>query len=391
VVSACTTRPQYGVATTAVTPHGNCDAARIVPIGAALDLSGSQAELGHEYLTGLEMAVDQINHSRGLLHYHDCLELLYKDTGGNARVASRAILDLVNQEEVAYLVAPFQRSEIRFAGRNLSGAVVPTASFSSLDETYNPHRYPKLFPLAASSMAVATTMASFARSQGWTRIGIVATGDAAGGQGAADTASVARREGLAVAGSLSLAPGVDSARSALHRLQQSRPDAVLVMGDSPTVVDVVNARAILGWNVPVIAEDAGGDRGVVEAVGSGHLGGVFAVVPQAVVRQQKPLDPAVLSFSNDLRNRLGGSPVTGSIIPYAQAVDAISMLGSVATGLHTVNPGPVRTYLENANFQGLLASYAFTSDAHTGMGSDQLTVAAVNTLSDGLFGPSHSG
>ncbi len=130
---------------------------------------------------------------------------------------------------------------------------------------------------------------------------------------------------------------------------------------------------------------------MLEAAGSGHLGGVFAVVPQAVVRQQKPLDPAVVTFSNDLRRRLGGSPVAGSIIPYAQAADAISMLGSVATGIHTVNPGPVRTYLENANFQGLLASYAFTSDAHTGMGSDQLTVAAVSSLSDGLFGASGPG
>ena len=83
--------------------------------------------------------------------------------------------------------------------------------------------------------------------------------------------------------------------------------------------------------------------------------------------------------------------MAGSIIPYAQAADAISMLASVGAGIHTVNPGPVRTYLENANFQGLLASYAFTSDAHTGMGSDQLTVAAVSSLSDGLFGASGSG
>jgi hypothetical protein len=81
----------------------------------------------------------------------------------------------------------------------------------------------------------------------------------------------------------------------------------------------------------------------------------------------------------------------GSIISYARAVDAVGMLGSVATGIHTVNPGPVRTYLENANFQGLLASYTFTSDAHTGMGSDQLTVASVNSLSDGLFGVARSG
>jgi ABC-type branched-subunit amino acid transport system substrate-binding protein len=391
VVGACATRPQYGAATTAVTPHGNCDAARIIPVGAALDLSGPEAALGHEYLAGLEMAVDQINHSQGLLHYHDCLELLYKDTGGNVHVASRAILDLVNQEEVAYLVAPFEPSEIRFAGRDLSGANVPTASFASLDETYDPHRYPKLFPIAASSSAVTAAMVSFAHSQKWTRLGIVATGDAAGQQGAADAVPAARRAGIAVTGSPSLPPGIDPARSALRQLEQSGPDAVLVTGDSPDVADVLRARAILGWNVPVIAQDVAGDRSVLEAAGSGHLGGVFAVVPQAVVRQQKPLDPAVVTFSNDLRRRLGGSPVAGSIIPYAQAADAISMLGSVATGIHTVNPGPVRTYLENANFQGLLASYAFTSDAHTGMGSDQLTVAAVSSLSDGLFGASGPG
>ena len=391
VVSACATRSQYGVATTAVTPHGNCDSARIIPVGAALDLSGPEADLGNEYLTGLEMAVEQVNHSHGLLHYNDCLELLYKDTGGNVHVAARAVLDLVNQEGVAYMVAPFESSEIRFAGRDLSGADVPTASFASLDETYDPHRYPKLFPVAASSRAVAAAMVSFAHSEGWTRVGIIATGEAAGRQVAADAIPAARRAGVAVTGSLSLAQGIDPVRSALRQLQQSGADAVLVTGDSPDAADVLRARAILGWNVPVIAQDIASDRSVLAGAGSGHLGGVFAVVPQAVVRQQKPLDPAVVTFGNDLRRRLGGSPLAGSIIPYAQAADAISMLASVAIGIHTVNPGPVRTYLENANFQGLLASYAFTSDAHTGMGSDQLTVAPLSSLSEGLFGASASG
>jgi branched-chain amino acid transport system substrate-binding protein len=390
-LGACATLPQYGVATTAVTPHGNCDSSRIVPIGAALNLSGAAGELGQEYLRGLEIAVDQINHSRGLLHYHDCLELLYKDTRGDGHVASRAILDLVNQEGVAFLVSPFLESEIQVAGRDLANAVVPTGSFSSLDRTYDPHRYPKLFPLAASSSAVAATMASFARSRGWTRIGVVAAGDVAGRQGTSDAVQAARRAGVVLAGSLSLAPGVDGATSGLRRLQPSAPQAVLIMGDSPDVADALKARATLGWNVPVIAQDVAGDRSVLDAVGSGSLGGVFAVVPQAVVRQQRPLDPAVVALTNDVRSRMGVRQLTGSIIPYARAVDAISMLGSVATGIHSVNPGPVRTYLENANFQGLLASYAFTSDAHTGMGPDQLTVAAVSSLSDGLFGASRSG
>jgi ABC-type branched-subunit amino acid transport system substrate-binding protein len=390
-LGACSTLPHYGVATRTVTPHGNCDTSRIVPVGAALDLSGAAGTLGQEYLDGLKIAVDQVNHSRGLLHYHDCLQLLYKDTRGDGHLASKAILDLVNQEDVAFLVSPFLPSEIQAASRDLANPVVPTASFSSLGRTYDPHRYPKVFPLAASSGTVATTMTSFARSRGWTRIGVAGTGDVVGREGASDAIQAAKHAGMVLTGSAFLAPGVDGARSGLRRLQPFAPQAVLIMGDSPDVADALKARATLGWNVPVIAQDIVGDQSVLDAVGSGSLSGVFAVVPQAVVRQQTPLDPAVLALRDEVRSRPGVRQMIGSIIPYARAVDAVGMLGSVATGIHTVNPGPVRTYLENANFQGLLASYTFTSDAHTGMGSDQLTVASVNSLSDGLFGVARSG
>jgi ABC-type branched-subunit amino acid transport system substrate-binding protein len=196
---------------------------------------------------------------------------------------------------------------------------------------------------------------------------------------------------VVLTGSVSLAPGIDGATSGLRRLRASGPQAVLILGGSPGVADALKARAALGWDVPVIAQDIVGDRSVVDAVGSGGLKEVFAVVPQAVVPKQQPLDPAVLALRDQVRTRLGVPQLTGSIIPYAQAVDAVGMLGSVASGIHTVNPGPTRTYLENANFQGLLASYAFTSDAHTGIGSDQLSVASMNSLSDGLFGLSPSG
>jgi ABC-type branched-subunit amino acid transport system substrate-binding protein len=390
-LAACATLPQYGVATTTVTPHGNCDTSRVIPVGVALDLSGRQAGLGHEYLSGLEIAVEQVNHSRGVLRYHDCLELLYKDTRGDAHVAGRAVVDLVNKEGVAFLVSPLTPGEIQFAGPDLAKAVVPTASFSSLDQTYDPHRYPKLFPLAASSNAVAASMTSFARSQRWTRVGIVATDDPGRRRGAADLTQTAKRAGVVVTESVAAAAGIGSAASALRRLRQTTPDAVVVMGDSLDVSDVLKARASLGWRVPVVAQAVAADRLVVAAVGVGNLDDVFAVVPQAVVVQQRPLDPAILGLRDQVRNHLHVSRLNGSIIPYSQAVDAISMLAWVASGVHNLNPGSARTYLENANFQGLLASYSFTSDAHTGMGSDQLTVAPVTSLSDGLFGVIRSG
>ena len=80
------------------------------------------------------------------------------------------------------------------------------------------------------------------------------------------------------------------------------------------------------------------------------------------------------------------SPLVGSIVPYAQADDAIAMFASSANDVHTIAPGPVRTFLENANYQGVLASYSFATDSHGGMGADQLTVVPVTSLADGLSG-----
>ncbi|MHB1912099.1 MAG: ABC transporter substrate-binding protein, partial [Acidimicrobiales bacterium] len=118
-LSACSVRKQYGVSTTVLTPKGTCDGSRIVEIGAALDLSGPQAALGREYLAGIRMAIDQVNQSGGVLKNHSCLELLYKNTEGNVRVAQKAVLDLVNNEVVALMFAPFGASEVTFSGADL--------------------------------------------------------------------------------------------------------------------------------------------------------------------------------------------------------------------------------------------------------------------------------
>jgi ABC-type branched-subunit amino acid transport system substrate-binding protein len=385
-LAACATRPHDGVATTTLTPKGNCDGSRVVPIGTALDLSGAEAGLGREYLDGLRIAVEHVNRSHGVLRSHACLELLYKDTRGDARVSRRAIDDLVNAEGVAFLVAPLASSEIQFAGPDLARAGIPTASFSSLDQAYQPHRYPQLFPLATSTTTVATTMVSFAHSRGWLRVAVGATDDPAARTGAAEFTDAARRAGLAVTGSATALPGTDETTT-LEQLRRTGPDVVVLIGDSLDVATVLSARAKLGWQVPVVAEAVAADHSVVAAVGLARLDNVFAVVPRAVVvGPQTPLDPALASLRGQVRTLLHVSRLDGSLGPYAQAADAISMFASVADSINSTAPGPIRTYLENANFQGVLASYSFTTAAHDGMGSDQITVAPVSSLSDGLFG-----
>jgi ABC-type branched-subunit amino acid transport system substrate-binding protein len=383
---ACAAPARFGVATTIVKPTGNCDTSRVVGVGASLALSGRQSELGREYLAGLEMAVNHVNHTGGILNNHSCLELLYKNDRGSVPVADRAVLDLVNREMVAFLVGPLLSTQTRSARGDLTAAGIPTASFSGLEDTFRRDRYPWTFPVAPSIATVAASMAAFAHSKGWSRVGVVASGDPVGRQGTAAFRTSARREQLAVAGPVLVSPG-RNADQGLQRLREADPDGLVVIDDSLDVAAVLKARTDLGWGVPVVAGSVATDQTVITSVGMTNLAGVFAVVPQAVVIQPGTSDADVRGFRDEVLHRLHTASLDGSIVAYAQAYDAISMMASVARSIHSKTPANVRTFLENANYQGLLASYSYTTTAHTGILGDQSTIVPVTSLTNGLFRP----
>jgi ABC-type branched-subunit amino acid transport system substrate-binding protein len=340
--------------------------------------------LGREYLAGLNMAVSHVNHTGGILGNHSCLELLYKDDGGSVPVADRAVLDLANRETVAFLAGPLLSTQIQSARRDLAVAGIPTASFSGLAGTFRRDRYPWTFPLASSIPTVVASMATFAHSNGWSRVGVVASDDPAGRQGTAAFRAVARRDQVTVAGSVLVSPG-RSPTPGLQRLRETHPDGLVLIDESLNVAAVLEARSDLRWGVPVVAESVAADQAVIASVGITNLAGVFAVVPQAAVAQPGTSNADLRRFRDQVRRLLHVVNLDGSIVPYAQGYDSISMMASAAGSIHSKTPANVRTFLENANYQGLLASYMYTTTAHTGIPSDQSTIVPIASLTDGLF------
>lgn len=379
-LSACSVRKQYGVATTVYTPKGNCDSSRIVEVGAALDLSGPQAALGNEYLKGLKLAVNQVNHNKGVLKNHRCLELLYKNTQGNVNIADKAVLDLVNNEVVAFIVAPFGSDEVVHSGSDLGLVGVPTVSMSSLDSTTKPKPYPQLFPVTPPQSSLAQAAVKYARSQHWTSVAAVGENNQAGAEGVADFANDARKAGLTVTGT---AHGSD-VTGEMQTLQAGNPQGLYVAGDDLGLGRLLAARQSAGWNVPVLA---GPDAADANLVSSGSTAGVSVVVPTALVVSGggQPSDPSMVSFLALLQKTYGSSAFAGSVEPYTEAYDGVQLLAYVGTSINSIQPGDVRTFIENANYQGLLASYGYTSGAHTGVASAQLSVVPLSSLSNGIF------
>jgi ABC-type branched-subunit amino acid transport system substrate-binding protein len=390
LLSGCTLSKHYGVNTTTVPVKGNCNTSRIEELGAALPLSGPDAALGKEYLDGVRLADTQINDTQGLTSKHACLELLYKDIGDNVHVGEQGVLDLVNSEVVQFLVAPFQSTVIQFTGSDLGLSGVPNTTFSSLNAPHQErNNYPMTFPTTAPDLVIGQALASYAAKQGWQTVAVAKLGDPAGQEQLASFKSAFEGKGGSISGTATISLTKHFTGSDLSRLRAGRPNALIVLGDTAQVGEALTARESLGWRVPTVVTSDGADASVVTQLNAPGKDGVSVLVPSRVVLPAKakgPSDPTAVAFLRLLKRFLHVSTVRGSIVPYAAAYDGVEMLGAAVNSINSVSPGNLQTYLENANYQGVLASYNYTSTRHNGISApSQLAVAALSSLSDGFF------
>ncbi|HXR53426.1 MAG TPA: ABC transporter substrate-binding protein [Acidimicrobiales bacterium] len=382
-LTACNSTNNAVVSTTVVPPPPGCDTSRVVVIGASLDLSGPGAALGHAYLTGLELGIAKVNAGNGVPPRNSCFELMYKNNQGNPTLDDQAILDLVNSEKAGIVVGSFLGTS---TATYLGQLGVPEISLSTLQSTFVPKGFPNTYPMTASMESQAFVIAKALKKEKVTSVGLVITNDVPSRQGAAHFASVSTADGFTITGRATVSPSGRGASAALGQVRATHPKVLVVLDDSGAVAAVLSARAALGWTVPVIAGPTATQAGVGSKAG-GATKGVSVVVPTGAVAGTGPASAGPLSFRKRLLAALGTSSLQGSIIPYAQTYDAMTMMGNAANGAMGITATDVTTFLQNANFVGVLASYTYTTGAHTGISASQQTVVSLDTLSDGLLAP----
>jgi branched-chain amino acid transport system substrate-binding protein len=371
------------VATTVVAPPPGCDASRVIVIGASLDLSGPGAALGHQYLTGLELGIAKVNAANGVPPHNSCFELMYKDNKGSAAIDNEAIVNLVNNEKAGVVVSSFLGSA---TATYLGQLGIPEVSLSNLQDTFEPKGYPNTYPMTASMESQAFVIGKALEKDMVTSVGLVVTNDAASRQGAAHFASVASADGFTITGRASVSASGSGASAALSQIRATHPKALVVLDDTGAVASVLSARSSLGWTVPVIAGPTATQSDVISKIG-GDLKGVSVVVPTGAIAGTGPASSLSFGFRKKLMTGLHTSSIEGSIIPYAETYDAMVMMANAAVGAMGITATDVTTFLQNANYQGVLAAYTYTAGAHTGISAADQTVVSLDTLSNGLLSP----
>ena len=379
VLTGCHTAPRLGVPTTVYQVEGHCDTSAVVEVGASLPLSGSDARPGMPNCSASSWPSTGSTPRGGVLTAHRCLELLYKDDRSDPAVDNQALLDLVNQEKVSYLVGPFLALENPANVDHIGALGTTAASYSALAVTFKPGEFPDTFPIASSMADQASVLVAAAKRQHLDRIALVRSSSRVAAEGAAAFRSDARSAGLTVTATTFVVDSRAAAPSAWSDLGAGHPSAVVVFDSGSTLAPLLTARRGAGSTLPVLASTPG-----APVLPTAAVDGVQVIVSKSlVVSRHVPANLA--SFRARVLRALHQARLGGPITPYAQGYDALQLFASAANGVDAYDSGSVRTFIENANFEGLLGTYDYTSSDHEGLAASQLAVAPLTSLSNGLY------
>ncbi len=334
---------------------------------------------GRAQLLGLELGVNRVNATGGVLTAHKCLELLYKDDRSDPAVDNQALSDLVNQEKVSFLAGPFLALE-NPANRDHIGALgTAAASYSELAVTFKPSEFPNTFPIASSMAEQASVLVATAKRQHLHHIALVRSSSEVAAEGATAFRSAARSAGLTVTATTFVVDSRAGARSAWTDLGAGHPSAVVVFDSGSSLTPLLAARRSAGSTLPVLASTPR-----PPALPTAALNGVQVIVSKSLV-VSRHVPASLESFRTRVLRSLHQARLDGPITPYAQGYDALQLFASAANGVNASDSASIRTFTENANFEGLLGTYAYSSSDHEGLAASELAVAPLDSLSNGLY------
>jgi branched-chain amino acid transport system substrate-binding protein len=292
---------------------------------AALPLSGPLASNGDAARVGLEAAVEVINEDGGILGRE--VVLTVEDSAGDSAQTAGKIQEALTGNEVPEIVyAGFTSSEAQAGLAVANQADVLAITTAAGDNLADFDRFLSSTPMGEDAYRAA--LAALA-DEGHTKVAVIVADNESGEAATRLYEEAAGEHGMEITAVERIAVDALDATAQLQRLQRGNPDAVIASMASPVIAPVLESRAKLGWDVPVLSDQMASFLPVPDMVGKDAL--------------------------TDFRFSVLGIGVEGS-----EAVSAEAMEKAIGT-MEEINEGPFEVALQSGSYTYMslmLAKYA---------------------------------
>lgn len=223
-----------------------------IKIGWLVALTGPSSTPGIGFDRGLKFTAEQINKAGGIGGRQ--IEIVTRDTQGDPTKAVNAALEMLNNEHVEFVVGPTNSGEALAVEPIVARNKIPHFIITNADPLIDPVKFPYAFRVAATmtkwTEAAHNYVLNILKAK---HIGIIGDATGYGTLNVGMSEQMLQAAGITVAYKSLVEANQTDLTADMRKAKNAGTDALLVWSDAAGFHSrLLNARAELGWDVPIV-------------------------------------------------------------------------------------------------------------------------------------------
>lgn len=357
-------------------PAGTAQAADPIKLGHVAALSGASAQSGEAITRGLQVAIDEINASGGLLDGR-MIELIQRDDESKPPKGLIAARELIFNEDVAAFFggidSPVSLAIAPLANQEKTPFMGVWAAATGITRNGAEPNY--VFRVSAIDALVDVKLLKYATDKfGASKVGLMLINNPWGesnekGLIAADEAN----DAVEIVGVEKFEGSDVDMTPQLTRLKDAGAEAIILVVNAPPGAQMMKSRERMGWNAPVISH-WGISGGRFPELAGPTAGDAHFVQTYSFFGEQSDVGKSFLEKLMEKYPEIKGPEDVFSPVGTANAYDAMHLVAMAIEQAGSTDGDAIREALENlkGTYVGLIKTYEkpFSAEDHDALGPD---------------------
>ena len=364
--------------------------AQTVKIGWLSSLTGPLSSAAIAENQGVQLAVEEINKSGGILGRQ--IELLTRDTAGDPTKAVNFAQQLAFSDKVQFVIGPVNSGEALATTPILARAGVPNIVIGALDELVDATKYPRAFRAINTNLQWISTANNYATGTlKKTKVAIIADTSGYGTASARSAEQLLDKAGIKPVYVVLVDANKTDLSDEMSKAKAAGADVVMPWSAATGLLGrLLNARGDMGWNVPVVGHPALMAAQIRKLLNKPeYWDNTFAAGYQSTTYgADGKLPERTQALVDKVRGKLGGGEIDVLFWWVALGYDTVKIIEHAAKTAGSFDPAAIQKVLENTkDYRGVYTSYSWSPTERNGFPDANMAMNAASTFKDGSFKP----
>jgi branched-chain amino acid transport system substrate-binding protein len=355
-------------------------------IGWLAALTGPSSAPAIGFDRGVRYAVETINAAGGVKGRQ--IELVVRDTQGDPTKAVNAVQDMISRAKVHAVYGPTNSGEALATTPILARAKMPNLHAGFVDSLIDPAKFPNAFRVAPSNSQINEAVSGYCLDiLKLNDIGVIADTTGYGVTELGDFSAAFKKRGGNVAYQAQIDATQPDVMPDMLRMKAAGAKVIAVWSVSTGMeARLMNARATMGWDIPIIGHPAMGSGEVGHLVDKPENWAKVYILGfrNCSIAPDGKLPAATQAFVDGTKGKISLADTT--LWWVTNGVDAINIIAKAVAESGGTTPDAIIGYLNTVtNYPGLFANYSWGPEQHNGFPTAEIVMSEANSQTNGAY------